>query len=218
MDALKLKANIESLGGEVLHVYQTHINTTLAYFNSSVTENAESKTIVKFKSNSAQATKIYRDTIDKIIDVKTLQISSALNENKIVSELLAQSKKSLQAIIFNRMLEDIKSVSNDLHKFLIVSKSIQSTGREKISAAVAAKKSIKFTHVDKIGRNRNASLYIRNLTQQWLVKGIYDAYVAKAISENSFVTLSNGLIFHPLESDSKDFTKYIHPNTSVFPV
>jgi hypothetical protein len=218
LDAHKLKLTIESVGDEVLDVYLTHIRATIAYFNSSLVDNPEVSNVRDFKNKSVESIKIHSDRINEIIDKKTLEISSLLDDNEILKQTLAASKESLKSLLFNRMMEDAKSVSIDLHKFVIVAKSMQLSGRAKISASIAAKKSIRFTHVDKIGRVWSAKLYVKSLTQQWVVKTIYDSYVLKAIAENGLITLSNGMIFHPLEAHLKEFVKNIHPNTSVFPV
>lgn len=220
MDALKTLDIIDGVARDVATLYIAHCKAVIGLLNSAQLSPINELTVKQFRKNAIESSNEFSALIDRLIDAGVAQITESLDGNKkLTGVYLKDSAKYSKLQIAQQMQSDINMVRVDLFRFVMTVKNGERISKSQVSAVIAAKKSVKLVNTDRIGRRKNAQLFIASVIRMWAVSAIYDAALSKAaISKSGKMKLSNGEVVDVVDYHRDVQLKYVHPNTKVLPI
>ncbi|MGZ8172586.1 hypothetical protein [Methylobacter sp.] len=218
MDAVKALHLLTKLADDIAGIYVMQGAGIVGLFNIALSSKADSLTLKAFESEALVSAKSFNAVIGSLLDQGVAALVDAV-DNPFANAYLKASAAQVKTDILQQMRQDIGRAKLDLFRFVTLVKNGQAHGKTPISAAIAARQSLRFVHVDRIGRRGSAKRYVATVVRMRLVEAIYDAFFTQAAGEKAdVVRLSNGDAVTLIDFYSGARNKYVHPHTKTLPI
>ncbi|MGZ8497411.1 MAG: hypothetical protein ACXWXL_03310 [Candidatus Binatia bacterium] len=202
----------------VAHRHLLFLNALVGLFHGELARNAAPNHTRAFVGEARQLVSSYLDLIEIEVRNELNRLYPDLQKHPLVVRFLKNATPSLIDALHRQMLNNIDSAKIDLFRFIVTTNAGMQLGQTRMGATIAARKSLKFVHIDRMGRRHSVERYTRTLVRWWLIGAIYDGFFVEAIKKGAkSIALSNGDTI--LLSDYEDGkTRFGHPNSKILPI